>query len=152
MLNNTKNLPTPFRALVKGLALACVLYTPVASIAAENTVSGYTSKAALFVNVTGRVVDINGQPIAGATVLVKGSKAGVRTDQNGTFRINVPAENPYIVVSFVGYKVLEVNVAGRQDITVALEESNAAIDEVVVTGYGTQKRSEIVGSVATRRA
>ncbi|WP_437919077.1 SusC/RagA family TonB-linked outer membrane protein [Sphingobacterium sp. LRF_L2] len=149
MLNNNINLPTPFRKLVKGLALACVLSTPVAGIAASNTLGGYTSRAEALVNVTGKVVDANGIPMAGVTVLVKGSKAGVRTDQNGVFRINVPAENPVIIVSYVGYNVKEVNVAGQQEITITLEESNAAIDEVIVTGYGTQKRSEIVGSVAT---
>ncbi|GHE41445.1 SusC/RagA family TonB-linked outer membrane protein [Sphingobacterium griseoflavum] len=149
MLNKTINLPVPLRVLVKGLALACVLSTPIAAVAAKNAGNNYTSKAALLVNITGKVLDADGRPIAGATVLVKGSKAGVRTDLNGIFRINVPAENPFIVISYVGYKVKEVNVAGQQDITITLEDLNAAIDEVVVTGYGTQKRSEIVGAVAT---
>src|SRR5690606_17083294 len=101
-----------------------------------------------FVNITGKVVDQEGKPVVGATVLVKGTKSGVQTDKDGMFRINLPEGNTQLVVSFVGYKVQEVNVGGMTTITITLESSDA-IDEVIVTGYGTQKRSEIVGSVAT---
>src|SRR5690606_3871905 len=101
-----------------------------------------------FVNITGKVIDQDGNPVMGATVLVKGTKSGVQTDKDGMFRINLPEGNTRLVVSFVGYKVQEVNVAGMTNITITLESSDA-IDEVVVTGYGTQKRSEIVGSVVT---
>src|SRR5690606_9406811 len=97
---------------------------------------------------TGKVVDQDGNPIVGATVLVKGTKSGVTTDENGTFRLNLPENNTTIVVSYIGYQVHEVNVAGMTSITIELKPSDA-IDEVIVTGYGTQKRSEIVGSVVT---
>src|SRR5690606_10819216 len=97
---------------------------------------------------TGKVIDQDGNPVVGATVLVKGTKSGVQTDENGVFRINLPERNTTIVVTYIGYDVHEVNVAGMTSITIELKPSDA-IEEVIVTGYGTQKRSEIVGSVAT---
>lgn len=107
------------------------------------------SRLEVFENITGKVVDLDGEPIVGATVLIKGTKTGIRTDENGVFRLNIPGHQSIIVVSYVGYKVKEVNVTGKSNVTVQLEPSDDTIDEVVVTGYGTQRKSEIVGSVAT---
>lgn len=104
--------------------------------------------ASKFVGISGKVLDADGKPVPGATILIKGSKAGVKTDENGVFNINVPEANSIIIVSYVGYKVQEINVGGLSTITVRLE-SLAAIDEVVVTGYGQKKKSEVIGSIAS---
>lgn len=115
--------------------------------AALEKTDSFTNSRSL-INITGTVVDQDGKPIPGATVLIKGTTTGVKTDENGVFRLNIPPDKSIIVVSYVGYEGQEIDVAGQSTITIRLE-SSAAIDEVVVTGYGTQKRSEIVGSIAT---
>ncbi|MFD2596270.1 SusC/RagA family TonB-linked outer membrane protein [Sphingobacterium griseoflavum] len=102
----------------------------------------------IFVGISGKVVDESGEPVAGATILVKGSKAGVKSGEDGVFNINVPDANSTIVVSYVGYKVQEVNVAGLSTVTVILESLDA-LDEVVVVGYGTQRAKEITGSIVS---
>ncbi|MFD1771979.1 SusC/RagA family TonB-linked outer membrane protein [Sphingobacterium suaedae] len=120
---------------------------PVVTLA--NTVpSEIGVHASRFVGITGKVLDHNGAPVPGATVLVKGTKAGVKTDENGVFNINVPELNSVIVVSYVGYKVQEINVGGKSNITIHLEPLDA-IDEVVVVGYGTQRAKDITGSIVS---
>ncbi|WP_437919068.1 SusC/RagA family TonB-linked outer membrane protein [Sphingobacterium sp. LRF_L2] len=101
-----------------------------------------------LVGITGKVLGPDGKPIAGATVMVKGSKAGVKTDEQGAFNINVPQGNSMLVISYVGFKVQEVNVAGQSTVTVILE-SLEALDEVVVIGYGTQRAKDITGSIVS---
>ncbi|NGM64478.1 SusC/RagA family TonB-linked outer membrane protein [Sphingobacterium sp. SGR-19] len=132
----------------RNVLLACLLVAPFVGAEAAETPARELTKIEKLVNITGKVIDQDGNPVAGATVLVKGTKSGVQTDKDGVFRINTPEGNTQLVVSFVGYKVQEVNVGGMTSITITLESSDA-IEEVVVTGYGTQKRSEIVGSIAT---
>lgn len=101
-----------------------------------------------FAGITGRVLDPEGKPVHGATILVKGSKAGVKTDEDGVFHINLPSDNQVIIVSYIGYKVQEIDMKGKTSITIRLEP-NASIDEVVVVGYGSKKRGEILGAVAS---
>lgn len=141
-------LPITFRRGATKLMIACLLATPVVGVGAMEANAGTSIVGEKLVNITGKVIDQDGNPIVGATVLVKGTKSGVTTDETGTFRINLPEGNTQLVVSFVGYRVQEVNVGGMTTITVTLESTDA-LEEVIVTGYGTQKRSEIVGSVAT---
>src|SRR5438270_6505279 len=85
------------------------------------------------------------QPVSGATVLVKGTTAGVTTAANGTFSINVPAGNNTLVVSYVGFTEQEVDVANSTNINVLLKESTSNLNEVVVTGYTAQKKKDITG-------
>jgi TonB-linked SusC/RagA family outer membrane protein len=149
MMKSYANLPVFFLKGVRKLFLAYMLTIPLTGGAsAEMEVVTLTTSINKLENITGKVIDESGEPVIGATVLIKGTKTGVQTDENGIFRINLPVGNEVIIVSYLGYKVQEVNVAGRTDITIKLELSDA-MDEVIVTGYGTQKRSEIVGSVET---
>lgn len=141
-------LPIAFLRGARNILVASMLAVPLAGFAATENETIILDKADALVNITGKVIDQDGNPVVGATVLVKGTKSGVQTDENGVFRINLPERNTTIVVSYIGYDVHEVNVAGMTSITIELKPSDA-IDEVIVTGYGTQKRSEIVGSVVT---
>lgn len=93
----------------------------------------------------------DGQPVAGASVVVKGSVRGTTTDASGTYALDVAADD-VLVVSFLGYKTQEVNVAGRTAVDVRLQEEAELVDEVVVIGYGTMKKSDLTGSVASVRA
>lgn len=101
------------------------------------------------VNVKGSVTDITGSKIPGVTVLVKGTAIGSLTDANGNYFLsNIPG-NSLLVYSFVGMKPQEVQVNGRTVIDVVLEEATISVDEVVVVGYGTQKKASLIGSVST---
>ncbi|TGX80466.1 TonB-dependent receptor [Palleniella muris] len=97
--------------------------------------------------VTGVVVDANGEPVIGATVMVKGSSNGSIADIEGKFTIsNVPA-NAVIQVSYVGYKTATVAVKGQSKLRIVLEEDAASLDELVVVGYGVQKKSDVTGAL-----
>lgn len=97
--------------------------------------------------VTGRVTNARGEPLAGVSVVVKGAATGTSTDGNGNYSIDVPA-NSTLVFSYVGFVSKEVMVTGRSSVNVILEESDSALDQVVVVGYGTQRKKDISGSVA----
>ncbi len=97
--------------------------------------------------VTGKVVDASGEPIIGASVMVKGTSNGVVTDLDGNYSIsNVPA-GASLNISYVGYRTRTVAVDGKSQLNVTMEEDRQLLDEVVVVGYGTQKRSDVTGSM-----
>lgn len=99
--------------------------------------------------ISGAVVDAQGNPIPGATVLVEGTQIGVATDVDGQFSLSVP-EGGTLLVSFVGYLTEKVAIAGKTSFHIVLKEDSKEIEEVVVVGYGSGKRvGNIVGSVAT---
>ena len=100
--------------------------------------------------ITGIVTDIQtGEPLPGVNVVVKGTTIGVITDVSGRYSINVLEKNAVLVFSFIGYTNLEEPVAGRTTINISLVTSTTALDEIIVIGYGTQKKSDLTGSVAS---
>lgn len=100
------------------------------------------------VKITGKVVDETDQPIIGATVKIKGANEGTTTDVNGVFSMNVP-DNAVLVITYLGYDAQEIPIKGRTSINIKLQPSSQHLSEVVVVGYGTQKRTDVTGSVAT---
>lgn len=100
---------------------------------------------------TGTVLDgeMKGEPIIGATVQVPGTSSGGVTDIDGHFTIKLPAGKNTINVSYVGYKAQTINVAGKKTIEVTLHSDVSNLNEVVVVGYGTMKRSDLTGSVSS---
>ena len=104
----------------------------------------------VFSQVKGKVSDANGVPIPGVTILEKGTTNGVITDTGGLYQININnGQNSVLVFSFVGMTSQEVPVTGKTIIDVVLKEETQALDEVVVVGYGTQKKESMVASIAT---
>ncbi|MBR5716648.1 MAG: TonB-dependent receptor [Bacteroidales bacterium] len=99
--------------------------------------------------VTGTVVDEMGEPVIGANVVVVGTTNGATTDMDGNFSIQNVANNATLRVSYIGYKEQNIPVAGRNKFNIALEEDRDELDEVVVIGYGTVKRRDLTGSVAS---
>ena len=98
----------------------------------------------------GGVKSANGEPIIGASVVVEGTTLGASTDIDGMFELKLPdAKNSVLLVSYIGMKEQRVPVAGRTQIEVILEEDATALDDVVVIGYGTVKRRDLTGSVAS---
>ena len=98
--------------------------------------------------ISGIVLDETGQPIIGANVIVKGSTNGVISDLNGSFTLEVPPGSR-LQISYIGYQTKEITVDGNKtNLTVQLNEDSQALDEVVVVGYGTEKKVNVIGSIA----
>ena len=108
-----------------------------------------TSVFAQKITITGTVTDEGGNPLAGTTVLVKGSTLGAIADANGKYSIDVSDANVSLVFSFIGYIAQEVAVQNRTVVDVILKSEITGLDEVIVVGYGTQKKSDITGTVTS---
>ncbi len=100
-------------------------------------------------DVSGAVTDNDGKPIPGVSVVVKGTTIATITDAFGEFKLTLPANTQTLTFSFVGLKTKEVDVTKKTKVDVIMVEENFGVDEVVVVGYGTQKKATIVGSVTT---
>ena len=98
---------------------------------------------------SGTVKDKNGESIPGTSVVVKGTTTGTITDNDGNFRLNVPENAQTLLFSFVGMISQEVAISGKTTFDIVLLDETVGVDEVVVIGYGTQKKVNLTGSVAT---
>lgn len=98
--------------------------------------------------VKGKVVDQHNEPVIGATVGVENGKAKTVTDIDGNYTIQVPAANAHIVVNYIGMKPMTQSVGGKRELNFVLQDDVNQLQDVVVVGYGTQKRGSITGSVA----
>lgn len=104
---------------------------------------------AATIPISGKVTDEKGQALPGVSVQLKGTSTGTSTGTDGTFTINVPDQYAVLVFSYVGYGRQEVPVAGQKHLNVKLASSESALSEVVVVGYGTQQKGNILGAVTT---
>ncbi|MGS2762636.1 SusC/RagA family TonB-linked outer membrane protein [Sinomicrobium sp. M5D2P9] len=102
--------------------------------------------------ITGKVLDDLSEPLPGANIVVKGTRTGVVTDFDGNFKIEITQNDVILVVSYLGYEPKEIKIGNATDYTVQLTASSSALDEVVVIGYGSVKRSDLTGSVASMNA
>lgn len=101
------------------------------------------------INVTGTVLDELNEGLPGASVSIKGSGQGTVTDLDGHFSIKVPDTKSILVVSFIGYQTQEITVGNQRDIKIKMKDDSKMIDEVVVVGFGKQKKLNATGSVKT---
>lgn len=107
-----------------------------------------TASAQQGITVKGTVVDDNGETIIGASVVVKGNNSiGTISDIDGNFVLTVPNEKSVLVVSFVGMEPQEVKASSKGTIKVVLKDDTQLLDEVVVVGYGQQKKASVVGAI-----
>ncbi len=101
------------------------------------------------ITISGTVLDSQGQPLPGASVVLQGTTTGIQTDFDGNYRLeNVPS-NGTLVFSYVGFTTQNIPITNRTTIDVTLQEDTQSLDEVVVVGYGTQKKADLTGSIAT---
>ena len=136
-----------------------VLFSVMLSLGMVGSFSAYSVPAmasvqqAQTIKVSGQVVDQEGEPLIGATIKVKGAQTGVVSDFDGKFTIDAPS-NGTLVVSYVGYKDREVAVRGRAILNnpIQLESDALMLDQVVVVGYGVQKKADLTGSVSVVNA
>ncbi len=98
--------------------------------------------------VSGKVTDENGAPIPNASVIVKGTTTGTTTANDGTFSLKVPENSKTLIISSVNFMSVEVSISKTSTVSVSLQSSSANLEEVVVIGYGTQKKKEVTGSVS----
>ena len=98
--------------------------------------------------IKGTVNDETGEPVIGATVKVQGTQKGAITDFNGNFSIEA-ASNATLTISYVGYITQKVPVAGKNNLVITLQEDNTTLSDVVVIGYGVQRKSDLTGAVAS---
>ena len=127
--------------------LTCILFlfmvAPVNSFAAVNEVYQQS------ITVKGKVTDNTGEPLPGVSIILKGTTTGVMTDIDGNYSINVPSSNAVLVVSYVGFVSQEHKVANNATLDVVLLEQSTDLEEVVVVGYGVQKKINLSGSVSS---
>ena len=102
--------------------------------------------------ITGNVIDdTTKEPLIGVTIVVKGTSAGTITDSDGKFSLQIPQGKNRIEFSYIGYDTQEVLVGDRTEFHIRLKENTKVLDEVVVVGYGTVKRSDLTGSVTSMK-
>lgn len=101
----------------------------------------------LQMEVRGRISDVNGQPLPGASIMEKGTKNAVQTDFDGKFALSLSSKNAVLVISYVGFLTQEIEVNGQTSFNITLMEKQSALDEVVVIGYGTQKKALVTGAI-----
>lgn len=141
------------------LVLTVLLFSCLAGNAKEQKASYQDDQVILtksnssdkIIRITGKVTDTNGEPIIGANVSTKGTTLGTITDINGSFLLDVPSET-VISISYIGYLTQEVKVKQQTSLNIVLKEDTQALEEVVVVGYGTVKRANLGGAVATADA
>jgi hypothetical protein len=138
-----KRLPRLF-LLATGMALACMttaaLPTPV--------YAGVKNFSKQDLKISGVVTDEKGETLPGVSVTLKGTSTGAITDINGKFTLTVPDASATLVFTYIGYTRQEVPVNGQTIINVKLEADSKSLNEVVVVGYGTQKKATLTGSIS----
>ena len=107
-----------------------------------------TSSSQQKKTITGTIVDPSGMPVIGANVMVKGTTNGTITDMDGKFSLEV-ASGATLMVSYIGFANQEIKIGNQTVLSITLKEDAEALDELVVVGYGTQKKSDLTGSVSS---
>lgn len=109
-------------------------------------------KTFLAADIKGTVSDDKGEKLPGVNVIIKGTSRGTSTNANGEFSLSNVNNNDVLVLTYVGYESQEIQINNKTDFSIVLKTDAKALDEVVVVGYGTQKRSNITGSISTIKA
>lgn len=130
------NAPPNYRVFLRSIIAVLMVFVSLSVSAQE-------------VTVTGQVFDENQQPLPGATVLEKGTSNGTITDTNGNFNLTISDENATLVFSFVGYIQEEVPLEGKTQVRISLAPDSEILEDVVVVGFGRQKKESVVGSIST---
>lgn len=127
----------------------CMLTIPTDTRAGEIDLATQQSQKR---TISGTVLDAQKLPIPGATILIKGTTVGITSDTDGNFQLSIPNNAKALVVSFIGMKTQEIPINGQKTFSVILEDATVGVEEVVVVGYGTQKKISLVGAVSSIKA
>ncbi|MBC8156463.1 MAG: TonB-dependent receptor [Bacteroidetes bacterium] len=135
------------RLLLRATRLICTQV--VLALALVGVTYGFDGSGMADITVSGIVTDEKGEGVPGVSIVVKGSTRGTNTDQKGSFQISVPSENTVLVFSFVGYEPQEAVVGNRISLAIRMKTDQKSLNEVIVVGYGTQRKKDLTGSVAS---
>ncbi|GAB2982428.1 TonB-dependent receptor [Mucilaginibacter puniceus] len=141
LLSNTS---LSFRQIDNKISITALPANATAANGKELTIENFIDKT-----ITGNVTDEAGQPLIGVSVSIKGTTTGVTTNERGDFRISVPDNVNTLVFSYIGFEQQEVNLAGRTSISVKLTPDSQSLNEVIVVGYGTQKKGSVTGAISS---
>ena len=144
MKKNVFKLSSKQIMLTSVLASAFIVGYPQQSLAGVTSVNAVQQSNV----VKGRVLDANGEPVIGATVKVQGTQNATVTDLDGNYTLN-NVSGGQLVISYIGYQSQTVDVRGKSSVNVTLKEDNKTLNEVVVVGYGTQKKANLTGAVSS---
>ena len=122
------------------ISIVVVLTTSLASVSAANPVKGIVTD------------EKTNSVLIGVSVLVEGTKVGTITDLNGNFSIETPSSNSTLVFSYIGYSTKKVTINGQTNLNIILSEDTKNLDEVIVVGYGIQKKSLVTGAISSVKA
>ena len=136
-LTSFKNVPYPLNGFKLNLSLFLFIVTLFSAIA-----QGYSQN-----RISGTISDANGIPLIGATVIEKGTDNGSQSDFDGNFLIENLKDNATLIFSYIGFKTVEISIEDNSTLDVILQQDYSDLDEVVVTGYGSQRKSDITGSI-----
>ena len=136
-LTSFKNVPYPLNGFKLNLSLFLFIVTLFSVIA-----QGYSQN-----RISGTISDANGIPLIGATVIEKGTDNGSQSDFDGNFLIENLKDNATLIFSYIGFKTVEISIEDNSTLDVILQQDYSDLDEVVVTGYGSQRKSDITGSI-----
>lgn len=120
----------------------------------NNSIAGDTAKEYAFTvkqetwKISGKITDSQGEPVAGAGILIKGTNQGAVSNANGLYTLNVPKKPGVIVISFIGFKSVEVAFSAAGVYNISLQDASSSLNEIVVVGYGAVARKDLTGSVS----
>lgn len=151
------NYVKPFRLLNAYTLCTCVFFAGANYTAAETGYSLSATKEVTSLNqqskkITGVVTDENGETVIGANVSVKGTTNGNITDLDGKFELTDVQDSQILQISYIGYVTQEIKVGNQTHLIITLKNDNQALEEVVVVGYGTQRKKELTGSVSSLKS
>jgi len=118
----------------------------------NNRISVHFDRNKSVIDVSGKVTGDNGEELPGVSILLKGTTTGATSDVNGVYKLNIPDGNGVLVFSYVGYLTQEIQVNNRSIIDVKLLTDTKALEEIVVVGYGTMKKSDVTGAITSVKA
>lgn len=133
-----------FTSLAK--AGGCAFFACLLLLLCQGRVTGQTRTP---VPVTGHVMSSQGEDMVGVSIKIKNGPGAAITDVNGNFKITAPAADAILVVTYIGYLSQEVAVSGQKNVNITLQPDNKALEDVVVVGYGVQRKANLTGSVGT---
>lgn len=153
-INGHKIISTPPASPIKlmrcaGMAALVLCFLMPNAYAALPGKNNFVVSESAAIPISGTIKDSNGQTVIGVTVRVKGTQIAVSTNADGKYTINVPDRDATLVFTFIGYETKEVQVGDSNTLDVLLKESASNLNEVVVIGFGTEKKASVVGSIST---
>lgn len=135
--------------MVSSLALVCPLRSGAAAITAAGNNADVVWRSRQVIQISGKVADSKGIPLPGVSVSEKGTANGIITDTNGNFKLSVASQSAVLVFRFVGYITQELAVGSQTTFSIVLAEDVKSLNEVVVVGYGTQKKRDLTGAITS---